>query len=252
MTDIIIPVRTPILPTANVELKFALRGIEKHIADAGRVFIIGHCPEWLDLNNLTIIPYKELNWFKSLTRNIHEKIKLACNRSDVSDQFLFMNDDHFLLENVKAATYPLYHGSVEFGGRGQYMKATVPDTINVIKSQGHTVIYNYDVHTPIVFDKAKYLEHVATLNWKKDFGYCIKTSYVYLSGQQQEGVPFDDLKLGLECENVAEVERRVGHRHIFSTADGAFKSMRDDTGIHTNPLYRYMETLFPDKSKYEI
>jgi hypothetical protein len=254
MIDIVIPLRTDLIPTANHELKYALRSIETYLGNAGKIFIIGSCPEWLNLQTVEYIPYHEKNWFTQLTRNIHEKLKIACHHHKVSDNFLYFNDDHFLLDYADAAQYPLYHGGAEFGGKGQYKKATVPDTIAILKSAGYAdPIYNYDVHTPILINKRAYLETLGTLDWKKDYGYCIKTCYAYLTGLQSEGVPFADLKIHESPKTVEELESLLKDRHIFSTGEKAFKMLRDENGGNIpNSIVRFMEETYPKKSKYEI
>lgn len=253
MYDVVIPVRTPLQPTANEELKFALRSIELHLKNAGKVVIIGHCPEWLNLENIEYIPYKENDWFKKLTRNIHEKIKLACESSKVSDIFLYYNDDHFLLESVSAVDYPYYHGGAEFGGRGQYRKATVPDTVAMLKTENQLrPIYNYDIHTPMIMHSGVYTKQVGALNWKKDFGYCIKTCYAYMSGMHQYGQAFADLKIYEAPKTLKEVEQLVEGRHIFSTGDKAFKCAYDETGRIPNSIVQFLESNFPKKSIYEL
>lgn len=254
MVDIVIPLRTELQPCANLELKYALRSIEQYLENVGNIFIIGGtCPQWLNLQTIEYIPYIEKNWFTHLTRNINEKLKIACISHNVSDYFLYFNDDHFLLERVDAAAYPFYHGGAEFGGKGQYRKATVPDTITLLKQEGHAEpIYNYDVHTPMLINKQQYLNKVAGLDWKKDFGYCIKTSYAYLTGAHVHGVPFDDLKIHKAPKNAAQIEAMLLDRHIFSTGEKAFRMSYDATGIIPGPLMLFMEETYPKKSKYEI
>lgn len=254
MIDIVIPLRTELQQTANHELKYALRSIEMYMENVGQVFIIGSCPEWLNLHTVEYMPFVEKNWFTQLTKNIHDKLKIACNSSSVSDIFLYMNDDHFLLNHAHVETYPFFHGGVEFGGKGQYHKTTVPDTKALLKNNGYPEpIYNYDVHTPILINKEAYLSTVGTLNWKKDFGYCVKTSYVYMTGAFAYGVFFDDLKLHEAPRDVKELEAITKDRHIFSTGDKTFKMRQDETGkVIPNSVLQFMERTYPRKSKYEI
>lgn len=253
MIDIVIPLRSELQPSANHELKYALRSIEQYLENAGKVFIIGSCPEWLNLQTVEYIPYKEINWFNQLTRNIHEKLKLACISYKVSNEFLYFNDDHFLLDKVDATKYPFYHGGVEFGGKGQYRKATVPNTLALLLAEGHKNVYNYDVHTPLLINKNQYLNKIGTLDWKKDFGYCIKTAYAYLTGAFVHGVPFDDMKMHEAPTKVEQVELMTMNRHIFSTGEKAFKMRHDESGAYIpNSILKFMEETYPRKSKYEI
>lgn len=255
MIDIVIPLRTELLPTVYTELKYALRSIEKHLTGKGRIFIIGVCPTWLNLQHADYIPFEEKDWFRGLTRNIHNKLKLACTLPQISENFLYFNDDHFLLQDIDANPFPYFHNGPEFGGKGQYRKATIPDTLAMLKEKRKDVVSpnNYDTHTPILINKQMYLDTVGTLNWKKDFGYCIKTSYVYLARWNHGGQYCPDLKIHDVPSNMEVLTQLLHNEAIFSTGTKAFKMLYNSSGEAIgNPIMTFLESRFPEKSIYEI
>ena len=87
-------------------LKYLFRGIEKFAPWVNKVFFItwGHLPEWLDKNNEKLrivsheefIPKKYLPTFNSnvIEMNLH-------NIDDLSEKFVLLNDDIFILKRLQ-------------------------------------------------------------------------------------------------------------------------------------------------------
>lgn len=230
--DVVIPFRhSP--ATGNIELKYALRGIDKYLENVGIVVIIGDDPG-IAYKGIEYIPHIETNWYQFLTRNIHEKLMVAATSPALTNDFLYMNDDHFLLHSADAAAYPLYHGGKVWGGKGKYAV-----TINNTKEALGYDCNNYDIHTPISMNGYFYQTSVGQLNWKKPFGYCIKTMYAEACEPQGEYMP--DLKIDAPMD-FADICDLTEHRPVFSVGDKAFKS---------KDMLRVLDIIYPHKSKYE-
>jgi hypothetical protein len=235
--DVVIPFRNS-PRTGNDELRYTLRGIEKHLCNAGRVHIIGDYPKFV--SNYTYTPFEEKNWYQHLTRNIYQKLLTACNIDSVSDPFLYMNDDHFLIRNCDATSIPFYHqGSRWDVGTGNY-KVTIRNTLNIYPNAR-----NFDVHAPMLIFKDRFIRSMMALNWKADFGYCIKTAYCEYHNQVDghntlKGEFFSDLKI--DRPPTQEDFHYIEGRTVFSVGDrGMGKEMKE-----------YLNQLYPTKSKYEI
>ncbi len=74
------------------ELRFSLRSVSKNLSNVGKVFIVGECPDYL--KNVIHIPASDI--FDSAINadgNMTHKLLLVCNNKELSDDFLFMNDD---------------------------------------------------------------------------------------------------------------------------------------------------------------
>ena len=92
----------------NIELRWALRSVEKYCKNIDRVFVVGSDPGFLS-DKVIYIPCEDK--FKGKKhKNMLYKIQYAVLNSDISDDFLVSSDDIILLKPVDAITYPLYYG----------------------------------------------------------------------------------------------------------------------------------------------
>lgn len=236
MTDIIIPLNNR-STQKNMELRYCLRSIEQHLSGAGNVFIIGHCPDWV--TNATHIPLEEDPRNRFRDRNICNKIIAACKNRRVSDEFIMVHDDHFLLADFEASELPYYHCGLMIPAQGQYGK-TKANTLSLLHDWDFVeTVNNYDCHCPILFNKEKFMRSVALADWNKWYGYCIKTMYCVLNGIEGEQV--DDLKIRLPLK-ADEIKQAIAGRKWFSIGDRCFRpgGMED-----------VLNMLYPKPSKYE-
>ncbi len=206
-----------------LELKYCLRGIEKYINNP-EIILIGDLPKCIQ--NVTHIFYKDRPELKWKERNIYEKLLL------VKDDFLFFNDDHFLLQPFNFEYH--YSGTIE-EKRIEYSKNPFAKTLqNTLDVFGN--IKNYYRHQPILI-----MNHILkqiNLDWNKEWGYCVKSIYCYLAGI--EGKEYPDLKIRMPTTEKKILELIKG-RQYFSTENGAMN--RD--------MVRVLEGLYPVKSIYE-
>jgi hypothetical protein len=232
-TSIVIPLGTG-SRWNNTELRYCLRSIEKHITGYGDIFIIGEYPSWLQ--NCVHIPATDIEQSWAKERNIYAKIMLACNDDRVTEDFLFMNDDHFLLKDYVAGEFPYYWDSVlnEYMTITQY-KYTVNNTLHYVHG---ALIGNFDVHAPIVYNKNRFKEAMAPLDWSIKFGYCIKSMYCDINGII--GTKYPDLKLK-ESLPYEKIIHQIAGRPWFSIGDAA----------RQGDLLQVLNDLYSIPSKYE-
>lgn len=207
------------------ELKYCLRGIEKYIDDP-EITIIGDKPAWI--KNVSHIPFKDnvQNGFRS--RNIYQKIMLA------NFDFLFFNDDHFLLEPFSPDTYH-YSGTI----KGELLNRTENSYLRTLKNTFDLYgdIKNFDTHCPI-FYRREVLEKI-DLNWKVNQGYCIKS--IYAMHACIEGTEYPDLKIKTNLIE-AEIRKLIAGRPYFST--GNYCINKD--------MVIVWESLYCSKSNFEL
>lgn len=230
MLDVIIPYNDR-STQKHLELKMALRSIEKHLNGIRNVFIIGHKPDFL--TNVIHIPFEDDPRNRFRDRNICNKIIAACKDRRVSDDFIMVHDDHFLLEDFDAGAFPYYHCGPMVPGQGQYAH-TKENTISVLGECN-----NYDTHCPIVFNKHKFMNTVAKVDWTKWYGYCLKTLYCVLNGIEGEYMEDSKIRLPLRYE---EIIYQIRGRKWFSIGDRCFVE---------NGMKRVLEDLYSNKSIYE-
>jgi hypothetical protein len=166
--DIILPIGTESRWQDN-ELRYALRSIEKNLTGYGKVFIVGWCPKWVT----NVIHIKKEDRAGKKQFSIYSKVAEAFRHPECSDKAIMWNDDHFLMGKMDVADFRYwFDGTIDEWGQkaiGNYKGA-------ILNTAGLTGLNRYytDIHTPIVYQRAKYLE-LEGLDWSKE--YVIKTAY---------------------------------------------------------------------------
>lgn len=170
--------------------------------------------------------------------NIYNKIKVACSIEAVSNDFLFMNDDHYLLTDFDADFFPyFYEKDIKhyYNSRISTYQITRHNTGEVL---GHDAKF-FDVHSPIRYNKTLF-DKVTKFNWSREYGYCIKS--LYCNSNNIEGAECEDLKI--PCVVSDDWISKMFHgKQFFSTSDNCW----DENGA----LINMMDELYPVKSKYE-
>lgn len=222
----------------NNEIRYSIRSLQEHIFQVRDVYIIGELPDFLQ--NVKHIPFVDEHQFKE-TR-IALKVLEVCNTSLISEDFLFMNDDHFLLADYGPFEFPYFHKeSISATAQARrfqdsYRKSLL-NTYMALTKNGH-LTHNYDVHCPIVYNKARFSQMFELYDWEVNYGYVVKS--MYCNTFKVEGIKTDDFKLNSPM-SVSQLQAINNTREFFSIGD---KGINED-------LKTYLEILFPEKSQYE-
>jgi len=89
------------IPTGNHELRFSLRSAERNL-HFDKVFIVGYKPEFLN-DKVIHIPMPDVDKNKHI--NVARKIaEILCDKR-ISDDFILMNDDFYILREYKKIPY---------------------------------------------------------------------------------------------------------------------------------------------------
>jgi len=144
----------------NDELRHSLRSLEN--TPHRRVWIAGYAPEWVsDEVGVIPVPQRGQKWANS-TANL----RAACGHPDVSDEFVYMNDDMFLLGPIDEVPV-LHRGPLdEFlreyankGGPATYWRGASA-TAEVMRRMGLTDPLSYELHVPMPVRKAAMIEAI--------------------------------------------------------------------------------------------
>lgn len=211
----------------DFELRMSLRSISKHLAGIRYVWIVGECPPWID--NVVWIKMADTSFIPDT--NIMCKITAACEHPDLTENFLFINDDHYLLSAFDAETFPYYYdGTLEIylksrgnDGYGRRAKASLKHL-----KDNNLPTKHFDIHTPIVYNKEAFLKHVTALDWSGD-GYIIKSLYAN----------------SLKIEGVAMKDNKINHPpKVSDTIFSTFPQIKAS-------ITRFLVEQFPEMSKFE-
>ncbi len=211
------------------ELRYALRSIETYLDGYGDVLIIGEKPKWIQNIKHYDVPDKP----GRKNFSIFQKILTGCEWVN-GDDFLFWNDDHFLLKpfHVKQFKYWYDGDCFEWSHKatGLYKQA-ITNTNNLPGKNN----YYTDIHVPIVYNKHLFA-NLLKLDWRQE--YVIKSAY----SKQIDG-PFElmaDFKVN-KWFSVNEWKGKLQNKLFFSIGSYAVN----------NDFKVLMHELYPNKSKYE-
>lgn len=148
----------------NAEIKTSIKLIRRY-AKFDRIFVIGENP---NIEGIEFIPFKDT---MSRTRNVFRKICEVCDNSDISENFLYMMDDVFILKPIDIDNYPMYHSNAikTYSNPNAYLKE-INNTKEFLINYNKPFLH-FGVHCPIVYNRKKineidpiYWEYVNTHN----------------------------------------------------------------------------------------
>lgn len=145
----------------NAEIKQSVKLLQKHVK-YDRLFVIGEDPK-LDIDYI-FYPFKDQ---LTRTNNVFLKIVKMCEETDaLSENFLYMMDDVFILKDIDIDNYPMYHsGELKaLPDAGSYFKELNNTRLFLVKQNKPTL--NFGVHCPIVYNKKKIME-IDSFYWKE-------------------------------------------------------------------------------------
>lgn len=230
----------------NNEIRFSLRSIEKNLTGVGNVFIVGVKPDFLQ----NVIHIEADDIFEpgiNADGNIITKVLAACNDERLSDDFLFINDDHLVLKPTPIWTVEALHkGNMERYEEDywklNYWRTRLKRTMETLVERGLPA-YHFDCHTPIIFNKEKFKEVMAGFDYQSDIGLTMKSLYgnsVYNTNKIRVKLS-DQKKTIFKNYKLDEIEQRLKRCR--------FMSFNDD-GLN-KALIRWLAKTFPTKSGYE-
>lgn len=153
-------------PKWNEEFRYSLRSLKN--LPHRKVWVFGGCPDWLNTKEVNVVPVRQN--MRAKWDNIIKTMAVACRNKDVSDNFIWFNDDFFVMKKISKIDY-LVHGTLadrieeiklRDKERPSFLRAKrYPErlrwTENYLKRIGKTTI-NYELHVPMIFNKAKLLK----------------------------------------------------------------------------------------------
>lgn len=215
------------------ELRYSLRSLANLPHD--QVWIAGVLPDWVTGVRHIPVPQRGDRWANATAAWL-----AACREPEVSDPFVYFNDDFFVLAPVTEV--PLMH------------RGPVDDVVKRIRTDGHRramtdtaawlathpvkTVLAYDLHTPMVVGKAKFAEvlEAAAASPRRLLP---KTMYGNLH-VRAKGKQVADAKVHDGGELPAPELLPAGA--FVSTSDAAWKLAAGEQ----------IRTMFPDPSPYEL
>lgn len=209
----------------NPELMYSLRSLTNIPHD--RVWIFGGAPHWV--KGVTVIDIPEQG---NKHRHTNITMRAACEHPDVSDPFIYMNDDFYITRPITEIP-TLNYGKVRqvidaYHDQGFFTSRYVVGmeaTLQALEANGYPDPLSFELHVPMVIHKQAMLHAL-------DLGpYQRRTVYGALAGLT--GTTTRDVKL-------TSTRQPLPDGPFMSTSDTSFRGARAT-----------LRKLFPTKSPYE-
>ena len=217
----------------NEELRYSIRSVVYSFPDA-RVWLVGGKPDWYSGNYIPV----DQNHHKYI--NAINNLSALCNSEEISNEFVLMNDDFFIIKKIDGIDQ-FYNGLLSekidkytsITGSSMYIKKLILTNTRLIE-QGILKPYDYELHIPMVMQRNKLLPII------KKYPNCLWRS-MYGNIYNVGGTQMEDVKVYTNPRHAARSNEITNNSIFLSTEDQAFKMMLD----------RLLLKMFPDKSKYE-
>lgn len=198
----------------NEELKYSLRSLKN--INHGNVFIAGYKPSWANKRIKHIATEQDQEKYQ----NVKHNLMAAMEDVRLSDDFILMNDDFFIMKPAKQLPAlrrlkDIEHYIEVFSrvDKHSYYVEGMKNTIEVLSMWGVESRYSYELHTPMLFNKQK-LKHLRA-KLPDDRPVHLRTLYgnYYNIG----GSPIADVKVLDDEQDVAFSQQ------FLSTTDSSFR-----------------------------
>ena len=217
----------------NEELRYSLRSVVKNLPES-RVWVVGYKPDWYVGD---FIPVPDVS---SKFNNIHNLINHIAFDDRISDDFIMMNDDFFVVRPLD--TVPVYHGGLLKDKINKYYELSPNSPYNRMLSRTYNNLINdgiqepldYDIHIPLPFNRSKLRETIVMKGLPR-------STYGNHAGIGGEYMP--------DVKTYSRGSRMARRSHKFLDSDLPYISCEDES--FKSILHGVLRDMFPEPSKYE-
>jgi len=148
------------------ELRFSMRSVEKHYHGQATFLVIGDRPPWYDgpLIEQERIPRNKSKGFRRGLRDVLAKMETLSRHPDVDDDFVWMMDDVFMVQDTTREQLKVARGFRKIGSsRINGWQSVKTDTGNRLREMGKSAI-DCATHLPHYVEKKKLAELFQVFN----------------------------------------------------------------------------------------
>ena len=239
VTDIVIPLAEKGAHD-NLELRYALRSIEKHARGYRDIIIVGNnVPSWLQ--NVRIISSVEDSSRKNIT--LFRKRLAAAMESD-ADYNLYWCDDYVLLKTMNVMSIPALRNDkdlLDYSG-GRVWHRCLKAAGEALKAHSKTT-FDCESHTPSLNDRKKFIQLAEIFKNDRETDPGLTVCALYHNYYGNRMLPMDKIKATFEKAADVEEVRKITRNKLFLGYD--------DKGF-TSGVKAFLAEKFPEKSQYEV
>jgi hypothetical protein len=217
----------------NEELRYSIRSVLNSFPEA-KVWLVGGKPEWYSGHCVPV--EQNSNKYANALKNL----KSLCEHPEISDNFVLMNDDFFIIKKINSIDQ-FYNGLLsdkinrftQITGSSMYIKKLITTNKKLI-DLGIKNPIDYELHTPMPMNKPGLLDVIEKYPeclWRSMFG------NLYNVG----GTQMDDVKIYVNKRHLARSNEITDSSIYMSTEDTSLKVMLD----------KMLRQMLPEPSIYE-
>lgn len=227
----------------NNEIRISLRSVEKNLKGVRNIYVIGENPGFFSDRIIHIYHPDPLSG-QNADGNMTLKILRACQIAELSDDFLFMNDDFIIHKPMVACEIPWFfkqdmkYRPGTFWNNHLY-RSRLRRTFDILVEREKPTL-QYDYHAPMLMNKNEFPRVMEQFDYQNDIGYTFRS--LYGNCLELPAIPISGHKVTIyDFYTLTQIEKRV--------KNVAFVGY-NDRGLN-NSLKWWMIDSFPKKSKYE-
>ena len=169
----------------NEELRYSIRSAVKNLK-FNNLWVVGGKPNWYIGN------YIEVAQNKSKYVNARNNLRAICSSPEISDSFILMNDDFYIMNKVD--NVPYMHGGLLADKITKYKILTgdtryvlmLKRTLSNLSRRINKDVLDYELHVPMVMEKEKLLNVIELPDlWRSRYGNTFNVG----------GIEMDDVKV---------------------------------------------------------
>ena len=227
------------------ELRFSLRSLEQNLIGYRNIFVVGSKPVFLQ-NVIWIPASDDFSPAINADGNIINKVLKACADVRLSENFLFINDDHLILDPIQILEVPAFHkGDMRTYDPNfwklNYWRGRLRRTMLILSDRGLPT-FNFDCHAPMLMNKNRFVEIMNSFNYGADIGLTMKSLYGN-SEYAETGILLSDEKRTIfRNYTIQELNERLNQCRFMSF---------NDLGLNKSLIY-WLWLNFPNQSEYEL
>ena len=154
----------------NEELRYSIRSAVNNLPH-DKIWVVGGKPDWYTGN------YIEVNQGRAKYTNARNSLKAICDSEEISESFILMNDDFYIINKVESVPY-MYAGTLDDKIKqredifnGNTYTTLLRKTLGYLYRKKINVVLDYELHVPMVMEKRK-LNKVLKLSglWRSVYG----------------------------------------------------------------------------------
>lgn len=171
------------------ELMYALRSWNKNCCFPADFVVIGDKEEWFS-DEIHFIECPRVSDNPSV--DTYHKLKVALESDLVTDDFIWTNDDIYVLQPIDLShiQLPKVLGPLDTSKYKGFYRENMQRTIDCLKQLG-AACQNYGTHTPVMFNKASWLGLIAKLDEQITQGMLYTSIYFNLQQPQVTAFTLD-------------------------------------------------------------